>query len=164
MVWPCVCLPQLFDRRVAHMLGRRPPVLLRIMDVILRDIENLSRHELIWLMSYLDGRLRALPPEDTQESVSLQADAPGAPNLLSGSTQVGTTAPSLAPLSERIDSLNHSLDPWERTGAAPQGWAKGTFNSDPNLLMLFLYLGLPARPHLVVQVRQLRVRSLPPNE
>ena len=25
--------------------------------------------------------------------------------------------------SDRIDALNSSLDPWERTGAAPQGWA-----------------------------------------
>ena len=29
----------------------------------------------------------------------------------------------VAPLPDRIDAFNSSLDPWERTGAAPQGWA-----------------------------------------
>ena len=29
----------------------------------------------------------------------------------------------VAPLPDRIDALNSSLDPWEHTGAAPQGWA-----------------------------------------
>ena len=35
----------------------------------------------------------------------------------------GLPAATVAPLAERIDALNYSLDPWERTGAAPQGWA-----------------------------------------
>ena len=93
------------------------------MDGILRDIENLSRPELFWLMSYLDGRLRALPPEDMKECTPLPSDVPGTAKVPSENIHVETTTPSLAPLSERIDSLNHSLDPWERTGAAPQGWA-----------------------------------------
>ena len=29
----------------------------------------------------------------------------------------------MTPLPERIEALNYSLDPWERTEAAPQGWA-----------------------------------------
>ena len=41
-----------------------------------------------------------------------------------GPTEVdGPHGATVAPLSERIDALNYSLDPWKRTGAAPQGWA-----------------------------------------
>ena len=41
-----------------------------------------------------------------------------------GPTEVaGLHGATVAPLPERIDALNYSLDPWERTGAAPQGWA-----------------------------------------
>ncbi len=46
------------------------------------------------------------------------------------------------PLSERIDEFNHSLDPWERTGAAPQGWADHIQRS---LLPIQGYIQL--RPH-----------------
>ena len=72
----------------------------------LRQLEGLSRHELVWLNTYLTGRLRALP------------------------------------LPERIDALNYSLDPWECTGAAPQGWANHLQRS---LLPIQGYIQL--RPH-----------------
>ena len=37
------------------------------MDNILRSLEDLSRTELVWLNTYLTGRLRALPPENEQQ-------------------------------------------------------------------------------------------------
>ena len=38
-----------------------------IVDNVLRDLEDLSRHELVWLNTHLAGRLRALPPENVQQ-------------------------------------------------------------------------------------------------
>ena len=38
-----------------------------LMDNILRSLEDLSRTELVWLNTYLAGRLRALPPENEQQ-------------------------------------------------------------------------------------------------
>ena len=40
-----------------------------------------------------------------------------------GHTVDGPHGATVAPLPERIDALNYSLDPCKRTGAAPQGWA-----------------------------------------
>ena len=59
------------------------------------------------------------------QQVSPQPEAtPTTPATSPGNTcQSGTPASTVAPLPERIDALNYSLDPWERTGAAPQGWA-----------------------------------------
>ena len=71
---------------LAHLLGRRPPVSSRTMDNILRDLEGLSRHELVWLNIYLAGWLRALPPESVQH-VSPQPEAtPTTPVTSSGNT------------------------------------------------------------------------------
>ena len=53
------------------LLGRRPPVLFTPMDNILRNLEDLSRTELVWLNTYLAGRLRALPPENEPQPHSL---------------------------------------------------------------------------------------------
>ena len=95
-----------------------------IMDNILRGLEDLSRHELVWLNTYLAGRLRALPPENVQQVHPLPKAMPNVPATSPETTcQTGLPAATVAPLPERIDALNHSLDPWERTGAAPQGWA-----------------------------------------
>ena len=94
------------------------------MDAVLRHIENLPRHELVWLMSYIDGRLRVLPSGDTRPGGSLQSDTAEGSSGPSGEAQTGTSVQSVAPLSERICSLNQSMDPWEMTGAAPQGWAQ----------------------------------------
>ena len=94
------------------------------MDNILRDLEGLSRHELVWLNTYLVGRLRALPPESVQHVSPQPEVTPTAPATSPGSTcESGTSATTVAPLPERIEALNYSLGPWERTGAAPQGWA-----------------------------------------
>ena len=77
----------------------------------------------MWLNTYLVGRLRALPPEnDSQppvpEVVPQVSVAMQGPNGVTG--QQGA---KIAPLPDRIDAFNSSLDPWECTGAAPQGWA-----------------------------------------
>ena len=106
------------------LLGRRPPVWFTPMDNILRNLEDLSRTELVWLNTYLAGRLRALPPEKEPQPHSLPKAAPHEPATMPGLTAVdGPHGATVAPLPERIDALNYSLDPWERTGAAPQGWA-----------------------------------------
>ena len=94
------------------------------MDNILRQLEGLSRHELVWLNTYLAGRLRALPPSSVQQSSAQPEVTTTTSPTASGCTNnPGPTAATLAPLPERIEALNYSLDPWERTGAAPQGWA-----------------------------------------
>ena len=75
----------------------------------------------MWLNTNLVGRLRALPPEndshptvpEVEPSVAMQG-----PNGVTSQQEA-----KVAPLPDRIDALNSSLDPWERTGAAPQGWA-----------------------------------------
>ena len=93
------------------------------MDNILRNLESLSRTELVWLNTYLVGRLRALPPENESQPPMPKA-APNEPATMQGPTEVaGLQGATIAPLPERIDALNYSLDPWERTGAAAQGWA-----------------------------------------
>ena len=94
------------------------------MDNILRGLEDLSRHELVWLNTYLAGRLRALPPENEQQLHPLPKAMPNVSVTAPGTTcSEGLPAATVAPLPERIDALNHSLDPWDGTGAALQGWA-----------------------------------------
>ena len=46
------------------------------MDNILRNLEDLSRTELVWLNTYLAGRLRALPPENEPQPHPLPKAAP----------------------------------------------------------------------------------------
>ena len=93
------------------------------MDNILRNLESLSRTELVWLNTYLVGRLRALPPENDSQPPVPEA-VPHESAAMQGPTEVtGLQGAKIAPLPDRIDAFNYSLDPWERTGAAPQGWA-----------------------------------------
>ena len=95
-----------------------------IMDNILRGLEDLSRQELVWLNTYLAGRLRALPPENVQQVHPLPKAMPNVPvTALETPCPAGLPAATVAPLPDKIDALNQTLDPWERTGAAPQGWA-----------------------------------------
>ena len=77
----------------------------------------------MWLNTYLVGRLRALPPENDSHPAVPGIESPGSVAMQGpyGVTCQQDTA--VAPLPDRIDALNSSLDPWERTGAAPQGWA-----------------------------------------
>ena len=50
-----------------HCWGGVHLFLIALMDNILRSLEDLSRTELVWLNTYLAGRLRALPPENEQQ-------------------------------------------------------------------------------------------------
>ena len=90
-------------------LERRPPVCLHSMDTILRLLEGLRRDKIVWLNTYLTGRLRAMPP----------------PAAAAATAQVsaGPAHADIAALAERVGDFNISMDPWEQTGAAPQGWA-----------------------------------------
>ena len=116
---------------------------LLIMDSILRQLEGLSRNELVWLSTYLTGRLRALPPTEEQP-LGTQPEVP-TPAFLGGKGERGNPVTSfspVAPLPERIEAINYSMDPWECTGAAPQGWAT---HLQQSLLPIQGYIQL--RPH-----------------
>ena len=93
------------------------------MDNILRNLESLSRTELVWLNTYLVGRLRALPPENDTHPTVPEVEPHGSVAMQGPSGVTSQQEAKVAPLPDRIDALNSSLDPWERTGAAPQGWA-----------------------------------------
>ena len=47
------------------------------MDNILRSLESLSRTELVWLNTYLVGRLRALPPDNDTYPTVPGMESPG---------------------------------------------------------------------------------------
>ena len=93
------------------------------MDNILRSLESLSRTELVWLNTYLVGRLRALPPDNDTYPTVPGMESPGSVAMQGPDGVTSLQEAAVAPLPDRIDALNSSLDPWERTGAAPQGWA-----------------------------------------
>ena len=89
------------------------------MDTILRLLEGLRRDELVWLNTYLTGRLRAMPPPATAAATVQVSAVPAR-----ASTAVDSVGElPVAALAERVGDFNVSMDPWERTGAAPQGWA-----------------------------------------
>ena len=87
------------------------------MDTILRLLEGLRRDELVWLNTYLTGRLRALPPPAT---ATTPVQLPSTPPCTDAANDPGGEQPAAA-LAERVGDFNLSMDPWERTGAAPQG-------------------------------------------
>ena len=87
------------------------------MDAILRLLEGLRRDELVWLNTYLTGRLRALPPPTT---AAAPVQIPSTPPRTNAASDPGGELPAAA-LAERVGDFNMSMDPWERTGAAPQG-------------------------------------------
>ena len=100
-------------------LGRSPPVCLHSMDTILRLLEGLRRDEIVWLNTYLTGRLRAMPPPATAAATAQVSAVPAHADIAGDSVEA---APVTA-LAERVGDFNISMDPWEQTGAAPQGWA-----------------------------------------
>ena len=69
------------------------------------------------------GRLRALPPENDSHPAVPGIGSPGSVAMQGPNGVTCQQEAAVAPLPDRIDALNSSLDPWERTGAAPQGWA-----------------------------------------
>ena len=83
------------------------------MDAILRLLEGLRRDELVWLNTYLTGRLRALPPPTT---AAAPVQMPSAPTRANTACDPGGELPAAA-LAERVGDFNMSMDPWERTGA-----------------------------------------------
>ena len=93
-----------------------------IMDAVLRLLEGLRRDELVWLNTYLTGRLRALPPPTTAAAPVRTVQMPSALTRANTACDPGGELPAAA-LAERVGDFNMSIDPWERTGAAPQGWA-----------------------------------------
>ena len=58
-----------------------------------------------------------------QFSAQPEVTTPTSPTTSGDTNHHDPTAATLAPLPERIEALNYSLNPWECTGAAPQGWA-----------------------------------------
>ena len=135
MIWPmifhdhvcfflivCDASPVAFGSSFGSCWGGVHQFLFAPMDNVLRSLEDLSRTELVWLNTYLAGRLRALPPENEQQPHPLPKAMPSVSVTMPGTTcSDGLPDATVAPLSERIDALNYSLDPWERTDAAPQG-------------------------------------------
>ena len=87
------------------------------MDAILQLLERLRRDDLVQLNTYLTGRLRALP-SPTTAAASVQISS--TPTRTNAACDPGGEPPAVA-LAERVGDFNMSMDPWERTGAAPQG-------------------------------------------
>ena len=100
-------------------LGRSPPVCLHSMDTILRLLEGLRRDEIVWLNTYLTGRLRAMPPPAAAAATTQVSAVPAHAGIAGDSVD----EVPVAALAERVGDFNISMDPWEQTGAAPQGWA-----------------------------------------
>ena len=89
------------------------------MDTILRLLEGLRRDEIVWLNTYLTGRLRAMPPPATAAATAQVSAVPTHTDIAGDSVE----AVPVTALAERVGDFNISMDPWEQTGAAPQGWA-----------------------------------------
>ena len=89
------------------------------MDTILRLLEGLRRDEIVWLNTYLTGRLRAMPPPAAAAATAQVSAGPAHADIAGDSVD---ELPAVA-LAERVGDFNTSMDPWEQTGAAPQGWA-----------------------------------------
>ena len=87
------------------------------MDAVLRLLEGLRRDELVWLNTYLTGRLRALPPPTT---AAAPVQIPFTPTRTNAASDPGGALPAAA-RAERVGDFNMSMDPWERTGARRRG-------------------------------------------
>ena len=74
----------------------------------------------------LIGRLRALPPAG---DAAIKENSALSPPNLAASGGDGWNAMSPRALPERIEAHNHSMDLWECTGCAPQGWETHLQNS-----------------------------------
>ena len=82
-----LCVSWFFAASLALLLGRRPPVSVLTMDNILRELEGLSRPELVWLNTYLAGRLRALPSASVMARTAWEKKKEALPPA---SVQIGT--------------------------------------------------------------------------
>ena len=89
------------------------------MDTILRLLEGLRRDEIVWPNTYLTGRLRAMPPPAAAAATAQVSAGPAHADIAGDSVD---ELPAVA-VAERVGDFNISMDPWEQTGVAPQGWA-----------------------------------------
>ena len=89
-------------------LGRRPPVCLHSMDTILRLLEGLRRDEIVWLNTYLTGRLRAIPPPAAAAATTQVSAVPAHAGIAGDSVD----EVPVAALAERVGDFNISMDPW----------------------------------------------------
>ena len=71
--------------------------------------------------TYLVGRLRALPPDNDTYPTVPGMESPGSVAMQGPDGVTSLQEAAVAPLPDRIDALNSSLDPWERTGATRLG-------------------------------------------
>ena len=77
------------------------------MDAVLRLFEGLCRDKLVWLNTYLTGRLRALlPPTTAAAPVQMSS----APTRACTACDSGGGLPAAA-LAERVGDFNISMDP-----------------------------------------------------
>ena len=74
------------------------------MDNILRNLESLSRTELVWLNTYLVGRLRALPPENDSHPAVPGIESPGSVAMQGPHGVTCQQDTAVAPLPDRIDA------------------------------------------------------------
>ena len=88
------------------------------MDTILRLLEGLRRDEIVWLNTYLTGRLRAMPPPAAAAATAQVSAGPAHADIAGDSVD---ELPAVALAERVVGDFNISMDPWEQTGAAPQG-------------------------------------------
>ena len=90
------------------------------MDTILRLSEGLRRDEIVWLNTPHWATPCYAPPPAAAAAATVQVSAGSAHAGIAGDSVDEVPAVALA---ERVGDFNISMDPWEQTGAAPQGWA-----------------------------------------
>ena len=88
------------------------------MDAVLRLLEGLRRELVVEYVPHWAASSSA-PPYYTAAAPVQRSSAPTRA-CTAGDSGGGLPAAALA---ERVGDFNVSMDPWERTGAAPQGWA-----------------------------------------
>ena len=89
------------------------------MDTILRLLEGLRRDEIVWLNTYLTGRLRAMPPPAAAAATARVSAGHVHADIAADSVD---DVPAVA-LAERVGDFNISMDPWEQTGATSRHYS-----------------------------------------
>ena len=77
------------------------------MDTILRLLEGLRRDEIVWLNTYLTGRLRAMPPPAAAAATAQVSAGPAHADIAGDSVD---ELPAVA-LAERVGDFNIQEDP-----------------------------------------------------
>ena len=70
----------------------------------------------MWLNTYLVGRLRVQPPENDSHPAVPGIESPGSVAMQGPNGVTCQQEAAVAPLPDRIDALNSSLDPWDAQG------------------------------------------------